>query len=265
MQVWSDQGYFTDNLLMKRTHIDTEFTPLTDIKRRAQGERVFLSSLMDQVPPPGLDHPLPAHAFNPLLQRTGIVDPPRQSSPQSYGRSNALDSLIANGSVSGSPSSSLGGSFARGPISPEPIAIGSRFQRFDAVLNGRVSAAGSYSSGDSPAIPHATRQTYNEPPAPNRTSSMEGPGSGNVPWQLADGNVMQGWSGMQDGPHLGRFDGVPSSFGHPQFMRDSAPYLANANAFFSPQDPHRLYDQPQALGACESQHFYEFSTPLHFI
>ncbi|KAL5518843.1 SMY2 [Sanghuangporus vaninii] len=249
MQLWNDQGYFSDNLMMKRIHVDTEFAPLTDIKRRAQGERVFLSPLIDALPPPGLSHPVPALAFNPILQRTGLVDSPRQSSPQSYGHNNTLDSFNVNGSISGSPSSSLGGSFARGPISPDPIAIGSRFQRFDTVLNGRVSAAGSYSSSGSPAMPHAVRQTFNDAPQPNRIDVPA-----NLPWQLSNGNVAPGWNGPPDVSQLGRFDAMPPSFRHAQFGQDQSSYTVptgptSVDHFFaSPGPSHRFYEQPEPLG-----------------
>ncbi|KAL5534141.1 hypothetical protein ACEPAG_602 [Sanghuangporus baumii] len=257
MQLWNDQGYFSDNLLMKRIHMDTEFAPLTDIKRRAQGERVFLSPLIDALPPPGLSHPVPAPAFNPILQRTGLVDPQRQSSPQSYGHNNALDSFNVNGSITGSPSSSFGGSFARGPISPDPMAIGSRFQRFDTVLNGRVSAAGSYSSSGSPAMPQAVRQTFNDAPQPNRTSSVDVPA--NVPWQLSNGNVAPGWNGPPDVSQLGRFDAMPPSFRHAQFGQDpswnAVPTGPNSvDHFFAPPGPsHRFYEQPEPLGTAFRQ------------
>ncbi|KAL5495164.1 SMY2 [Sanghuangporus weigelae] len=257
MQLWNDQGYFSDNLLMKRIHMDTGFAPLTDIKRRAQGERVFLSPLIDALPPPGLSHPVPAPAFNPILQRTGLVDLPRQSSPQSYGNNNTLDSFNVNGSITGSPSSSLGGSFARGPISPDPIAIGSRFQRFDAVLNGRVSAAGSYSSSGSPAMPHAVRQTFNDAPQPNRTSSIDVPA--NVPWQLSNSNVAPGWNGPPDVPQLGRFDAMPPSFRHAQFGQDPSSYALPTGPnpvehfFASPGASHRFYEPPEPLGTAFHQ------------
>ncbi|KAL5535617.1 SMY2 [Sanghuangporus sanghuang] len=257
MQLWNDQGYFSDNLMMKRIHMDTEFAPLTDIKRRAQGERVFLSPLIDALPPPGLSHPVPAPAFNPILQRTGLVDLPRQSSPQSYGYNNTLDSLNVNGSISGSPSSSLGGSFARGPISTDPIAIGSRFQRFDAVLNGRVSAAGSYSSSGSPAMPHAVRQTFNDAPQPNRTSSIDVPA--NLPWQISNGNVAPGWNGPPDVSQLGRFDAIPPSFRHAQFGQDLSSYAVptgptSVDHFFaSPGPSHRFCEQPEPLGTAFHQ------------
>ncbi|CAE6435405.1 unnamed protein product [Rhizoctonia solani] len=58
MQQWFETGYFSEDLLIKRTHIDSDFDPLCDFRRRAPplrpGEthvQMFLSPLAPRAPP----------------------------------------------------------------------------------------------------------------------------------------------------------------------------------------------------------------------
>ncbi|KAJ1309612.1 hypothetical protein OPQ81_006384 [Rhizoctonia solani] len=58
MQQWFETGYFAEDLLIKRTHIDLDFEPLRDFRRRAPplrpGEthiQMFLSPLAPRAPP----------------------------------------------------------------------------------------------------------------------------------------------------------------------------------------------------------------------
>ncbi|CAE6421115.1 unnamed protein product [Rhizoctonia solani] len=58
MQQWFEAGYFAEDLLIKRTHIDLDFEPLRDFRRRAPPVRpgeshiqMFLSSLAPRAPP----------------------------------------------------------------------------------------------------------------------------------------------------------------------------------------------------------------------
>lgn len=214
MQAWHDQQYFADELMMKRTTIDTDFMSLADIKRRAQGNRIFLSPLADIAPPPGLARQVhaPAPGFNSLYHRSETLDSPSQPAPLSYVRSSTLDSYLAsNSGASASPSSSLGGNFSRLSMSPDPMTVGSRLtnhpnQRFaaDMPVNGRISA-GSYSSNGSPALPHTSRIAFNEIPQLNRTASFDvqnvnNPVLANIPWQTPQMNNGQGWNGSFDAP-----------------------------------------------------------------
>jgi hypothetical protein len=56
MQSWHDQGYFTLDLLMKRTQIDPEWISVGELVHRAAGPKIFLSPIIVSVPPgpPGL-------------------------------------------------------------------------------------------------------------------------------------------------------------------------------------------------------------------
>ncbi|KAH7341032.1 hypothetical protein B0J17DRAFT_342813 [Rhizoctonia solani] len=58
MQQWFETGYFSEDLLIKRTHIDSDFDPLRDFRRRAPALRpgethiqMFLSPLAPRAPP----------------------------------------------------------------------------------------------------------------------------------------------------------------------------------------------------------------------
>ncbi|EUC61709.1 GYF domain protein [Rhizoctonia solani AG-3 Rhs1AP] len=58
MQQWFETGYFAEDLLIKRTHVDSDFEPLRDFRRRAPplrpGEahvQMFLSPLAPRAPP----------------------------------------------------------------------------------------------------------------------------------------------------------------------------------------------------------------------
>ena len=248
MQQWHEAHYFTDDLMMKRTTIDTEFMPLLEIKRRAQGERVFLSPLNELIVPPGLSRMPSGPGLNPLLQRSSVMDSPRQPSPQVFGR-NIMDSWGGAATTgSASPSSSYGGNFSHGPVIPDPVAVGSRLigQRFvpDVPLSGRISA-GSYSSNDNAVLPHAVRHGFNDP-TQNRT-----PFNPNIPWQTPQNNNLQGWNN------------VPSP--NPQVIHDGfggvnanqSPYLREA-----PYVPPPVQNVPDSY--LPSNNFYEQSNQLDY-
>ncbi|KIJ45088.1 hypothetical protein M422DRAFT_29937 [Sphaerobolus stellatus SS14] len=54
MQKWYEEGYFSPDLLMKRTHIDADWTPVGELSVRADHEKLFYSSFLERGPPPGL-------------------------------------------------------------------------------------------------------------------------------------------------------------------------------------------------------------------
>ena len=54
MQKWYDEGYFAADLLMKRTNIDQDWTPVGELAHRANGAQVFLSHFSSNSAPPGL-------------------------------------------------------------------------------------------------------------------------------------------------------------------------------------------------------------------
>ena len=127
MQKWYDEGYFTSNLLMKRTHLDTDWTPVGELSVRAGNEKLFFSSFSEPGPP-GLAHPSIPPNVGQTFDRTGhpVGQVPHQhphhsSEPFPNGsplnhfrnpvttRSSTLDSLLGSSSnQSHSPTSSFG-------------------------------------------------------------------------------------------------------------------------------------------------------------
>lgn len=107
---------------MKRTHLDTNWTTLEQLRRRCDSDKIFLTPLHSA--PPGLtmrnDSPL---QYNAVDQTT---NGPYQPAPIRSLRTSTLESYISTGSNhSESPSSSFGGG-RFGDSSPEPNAFGGR-------------------------------------------------------------------------------------------------------------------------------------------
>lgn len=219
MQTWYDQQYFTDDLLMKRTHIDLDWTSVADLKRRVQGDKMFLSPLSDAPVPPGLVRRAPEPPFDPLAQGAGqilqnshVFDSPYQPTPQHSARNATLDSYLNNTSTSSdSPSSSFGGGFGRPSDSPDPLAVGGRISAHaintDMHYSGRTGPGG-FVAGSNPAMPFMARRGFNDAspdPAfgtrgsygdmtPGRSSLYDAPGFNNnagvtsIPWQSTVNN-----------------------------------------------------------------------------
>ena len=125
MQRWYNEGYFLPTLLMKRTHLDNDWTPVGELVNRAGDQPVFLSPLVHAVPPPGLPRPLETVVDRAIPERN--QHSPYQPVPTRSIRSSTLDSYLQNGSnASDSPSSSYGGRFVN--ASPDPATFDSRGQ-----------------------------------------------------------------------------------------------------------------------------------------
>ena len=124
MQRWYNEGYFQANLLMKRTHLDTDWTPVGELARRVgEGQPVFLSPLVHNVTPPGLSRP-PENVVDRAVPERNQHSP-YQPVPMRSVRSSTLDSYLQNGSSApDSPSSSFGGRFVNG--SPDPAVFENR-------------------------------------------------------------------------------------------------------------------------------------------
>lgn len=126
MQKWYDEGYFTSDLLMKRTHLDTDWTPVGELSVRAGNEKLFFSSFSESGPP-GLSRPSLPVMDGPTFDRTSqpLGQAPLQTahhSPESYSngstlnhfrnpvtnRTSTLDFLASSSNQSHSPASSFG-------------------------------------------------------------------------------------------------------------------------------------------------------------
>ncbi|PCH33209.1 hypothetical protein WOLCODRAFT_135000 [Wolfiporia cocos MD-104 SS10] len=161
MQRWHDEGYFNAELLMKRTHLDTEWTSVGDMRRRAGNSPIFLTPGVTSALPPGLprrpdpllDGPVPDR------ERASLYQP----QPTTTLRGPTLDTYLHNGSsASASPSSSFGaGRFVNG--SPTPSAFEGRAASHvytDTTAGPRLTGLGTISG--SPITPQR-RQTFNDP------------------------------------------------------------------------------------------------------
>ncbi|TDL28916.1 hypothetical protein BD410DRAFT_252651 [Rickenella mellea] len=243
MQAWYDQQYFTDDLLMKRTHLDTDWTSVADLKRRIQEDKIFLSPMQDPSVPPGLAR-RPEGSFDPYPQRSrfipqeaSVFDAPYQPIPQQPARSATLDSYLNDVSMaSGSPSSSYGGGgFGRPSISPDPLSITGRVplntHGSDLHFNGRAGPS-SYSGGNSPAMSFMPRRTYNDASpdpmfgtrpsfgeaTPGRSSTMDSGFSNTAAWggqgsSIPDGSAFDGTNRNSFGSTGGFISNPSTGFG----------------------------------------------------
>ncbi|KAG5729781.1 GYF domain-containing protein mpd2 [Termitomyces sp. T112] len=119
MQKWFDDGYFTGDLPMKRTHLDTQWFTVDELVKRHGGTKIFVTPPAPAIPPG-----LPVHRdIQNFGQEPLLFNGPYQPAPIRNLRSTTLDSF--GSSASDSPSSSFGaGRFGNG--SPDPNAFGGR-------------------------------------------------------------------------------------------------------------------------------------------
>ena len=139
MQKWYNDGYFSVDLPMKRTHYDNHWTTVGELVKQSNGENVFLRPLISAIPPglgrangsPLQTYPQTEHPFN----------EPCQPAPVRSLRASTLESYLMAGSVpSDSPSSSIGASHS----SPDPSMFGTRNKIYgsDVGINGRSTGLG---------------------------------------------------------------------------------------------------------------------------
>ncbi|PIL30875.1 hypothetical protein GSI_07044 [Ganoderma sinense ZZ0214-1] len=247
MQRWYNEGYFQANLLMKRTHLDTDWTPVGELVRRVgEGQPVFLSPLVHNPTPPGLPRPAENVVDRAVPERN--QHSPYQPVPMRSVRSATLDSYLQNSSsASDSPSSSFGGRFANG--SPDP-----------AVFDNRQGAQFAFDQPEQSRMPFATpsagamgtpqrRATQNETVDPmlgtryavGRNSGTDGLGFGGPegPGIFNDGaspfaqrivpdsgalNGLGGSSALNGGAEFGPIGGIHSSQGTPSRVLNRDPF-----------------------------------------
>lgn len=151
MQKWFDEGYFTPDLPMKRTHLDTQWITVEELILRSGGGKMFMT-LPTPALPPGLSNRAESPNFTPDQH---MFNGPYQPAPLRTLRSSTLDSFGSN--PSDSPSSSFGG--GRYDASPDPNAFGGRGYYGDPSGGNRVA---SFTSLPDPAAAFAGRRTFNE-------------------------------------------------------------------------------------------------------
>jgi len=217
MQKWHDDGYFTPDLLMKRTNLDNDWTPVGELMRRAGGGKLFLTPPAPSLPP-GLirrtDSPQHAYPLPPEQSFNG----PFQPAPMRSLRSTTLDTYFGTGSnPSDSPASSFGARFSNG--SPDPSAFGGRANQYAAGEIG--DRFGGFPLNDSPA----RRSTFGDGFVDSRTQgfgnsyNVNGAYTTNAsPWPTSNLNMGATFETMNNGrgsaefqagysPHLGSGSG----------------------------------------------------------
>lgn len=124
MQKWYNDGYFTPNLPMKRTYLDTQWTTVQELVRNAATGNVFYAPPLP-TGPPGLDRQSPLRSYPPA-EHTHTE--PFQPAPIRSLRTTTLESYLTGSSMaSGSPSSSSLGASQMGNSSP---VLGGRENRY---------------------------------------------------------------------------------------------------------------------------------------
>ncbi|KAG2350609.1 hypothetical protein BDR05DRAFT_954714 [Suillus weaverae] len=124
MQKWFDEGYFSPDLLMKRTHIDREWTAVGILDCQSAGGKIFLSQFPTSTGPPGLSiRTDSSQNFSPTHEHNAFSG--YQPVPTRTLRTATLDPYLNSASPSDSPSSSFGGGrFGNG--SPDTSALAGR-------------------------------------------------------------------------------------------------------------------------------------------
>ncbi|KAF7306543.1 GYF domain-containing protein [Mycena indigotica] len=123
MQKWFDEGYFTAELLMKRTHIDVDWVAVKDLAQIARSAGIDKLFYAPSVPPapPGISR-LNSESSAQNVPDANSFAAPLQPAPVRTLRSTTLDAFSTN---SDSPSSSFGtGRFGNG--SPDSNSFGGR-------------------------------------------------------------------------------------------------------------------------------------------
>ncbi|KAI6158741.1 hypothetical protein EDD17DRAFT_1619517 [Pisolithus thermaeus] len=211
MQKWFDEGYFTPELLMKRTHLDVEWIPVATLERRCNGGKVFLSQPTSNSVPPGLTlHSESPHSYSPAHEHSTFNG--YQPVPQRAVRSTTLDpSYLSSVSPSESPSSSSGAA-GFGDGSPDATMfvnrIGGSAYSGDTNYGGRGLAARVQLQDPvaDPRVPFNNR-------VPVRATSIDAFGSynGGPPWSAGLGPLNQGFSANERHPFTDGYSGVTSN------------------------------------------------------
>ncbi|KAG1755061.1 uncharacterized protein EDB91DRAFT_270280 [Suillus paluster] len=210
MQKWFDEGYFTPDLRMKRTHIDRDWTAVGILDRQAAGGKIFLSQFPMSTSPPGLSirtdssqNYSPAHEHNTF---SGYQPVPTRTL-----RSATLDPYHNSASPSDSPPSSFGGGrFGNG--SPDTSALGGRIGGLYTSDSGFGSH--SFTGNVGPFGPVGDPRSSFNNLAPGRTSSLDTfstyKNNGNSQWPPSMTQNVQHFSGSEHSLATGFNNGIGS-------------------------------------------------------
>lgn len=208
MQKWFDEGYFTPDLLMKRTHVDVDWIAVGILERRAAGGKIFLPHISNG--PPGLAiHSESPKSYSPVHEQNMFNG--YQAVPNQTLRT-TLDSSLNGSSPIESPSSSLGGGrFGNG--SPDPSTFGGRpgnnVYSSDPNLGGRT-LAGRAALRDS----ISDARTFSNNPlgrAPTiDTFNVYSGGGDSSPWLAGPGQINQAFNDDEQPLYPNGFSGLGS-------------------------------------------------------
>ncbi|KAF5375267.1 hypothetical protein D9758_000086 [Tetrapyrgos nigripes] len=214
MQKWHDDGYFTPDLYMKRTSLDSDWTSVGDLVRRAGGGKVFLTPPAPSLPPGLLrrtDSPLNQYG---LSNDQAGFNAPFQPAPIRSLRSATLDTYFGSGSnPSDSPASSFGARFSNG--SPDPAAFGGRADQY---ASGDI---GGFPVNDSPARRSTFADAFVDTRFGNAFNANGAYASNASPWPPS--NVGAGFDNMNTGRNSTDFQaGYGGQFGSGSAASNSA-------------------------------------------
>ncbi|KAF8588470.1 hypothetical protein K439DRAFT_635379 [Ramaria rubella] len=195
MQKWYDEGYFTPDLLMKRTHLDTDWTPVGELSLRAGNEKLFFSTFLEQGPPGLTPRPSVPPTENPPFDRFGGLVAARTSTLDPYLSSSSNQSQSPASFAAGiMPSTSpdlafglVGGRTAFGNGVEPTFGRISSFEPQPTPLTARPASVGFGAPTDPPYGPRLSSlnqrpmfetQTFN--PLTNPIGSPWAAGSGNI-------------------------------------------------------------------------------------
>ncbi|KAJ3767353.1 hypothetical protein FB446DRAFT_696431 [Lentinula raphanica] len=247
MQKWCDGGFFSDDLLMKRTYVDNEWIPMRDLKRRVGSvDKVFLT-------------PIPLYGPPGLIRRTdspfstpneGVFqNGPFQPSPVRSLRATTYDSINSN--YSDSPTSSFGVAGRFVDASPDPASFGGGRGVSQFGLAGEMgSRYNGYPLNAGEASPaHSGRSGFGLPSNDYRTPGFNNvtPGRANsLDVNAGFGSSGTAWAGF-DGMTNGRGNSTDSSLYQSGYSNaDISSTFGNNNGFqitgFPPQSHPSMKD-----------------------
>lgn len=164
MQKWFEGGFFSLDLPTKRTYLDSHWTTVADLLRRASGDKIFLSVPLP-IAPPGLARRIdsPSQPYSASVEQNMYNTSLTQPSPIRTTRNSTLESYITTGSnPSDSPSSFGGAQFGNG--SPDSFGLGGRAANptyfGESSVNGRAGNCANAVDASAPFI--ARRATFGD-------------------------------------------------------------------------------------------------------
>ncbi|KAF8807684.1 hypothetical protein BYT27DRAFT_7189775 [Phlegmacium glaucopus] len=285
MQKWYNDGYFSTDLPMKRTHYDNHWTTVGELVKQSNGENIFFCPPINAVPPGlGRANGSPLQTYP---QTEQPLNEPYQPAPMRSLRASTLESYLMAGSApSDSPSSSLGGASQFGNSSPDPSIFGGRnkiYASSDANINGRLTGLGAQEyftpftekrsiSYDYPSDTNGTQLPSFGNFGPERDLNTNGYGSDSAyaahdPWKIPF-NLDIGFSDHKSLSASSSNLGPSANVEHRQDLADINNSNTATKAFSQGTvyaSPDISYEQQSGLAHMQSDHasYESFGTSVH--